>query len=38
MEGLKGKEAREVRKDFIDTAELLDDYNNGITGPGHCTE
>ena len=38
MDGLKGKEAREVRSEFIDTAELLDDYNNGIIGPGHCTE
>ncbi len=38
MDDLKGKTAREVRSEFIDTAELLDDYNNGIIGPGHCTE
>jgi hypothetical protein len=38
MEELKGKGAREIRQDFIDTAELLDDYNNGLIGPGHCTE
>jgi len=27
-----------VRQDFINTAHVLDVYNNGITGPGHCTE
>jgi hypothetical protein len=26
------------RGDFISYAETLDDYNNGITGPGHCSE
>lgn len=25
-----------VRNEFIATATLLDQYNNGITGPGHC--
>jgi hypothetical protein len=38
MNGLKGKGARRVRRRFINNAELLDDYNNGIIGPGHCTE
>jgi hypothetical protein len=26
------------REYFISYAETLDDYNNGITGPGHCDE
>lgn len=38
MDGLKGKNKKLVRADFIALAGLLDDYNNGITGPGHCTE
>ena len=38
MTGLTGKSARRVRRRFINNAELLDDYNNGIIGPGHCTE
>jgi hypothetical protein len=38
MDGLKGKNAKEIRQDFIDTAMTLDDYNNGVIGPGHCTE
>jgi hypothetical protein len=38
MDGLKGKDAKEIRQDFVDTAMTLDDYNNGVTGPGHCTE
>ncbi len=25
-----------VREDAIDLADALDDYNNGLTGPGHC--
>ena len=36
--GLKGKAGREVRMQFLGLAEILDDYNNGITGPGHCSE
>lgn len=31
---LKGKQ----RKNWLDLATLLDDYNNGRIGPGHCTE
>jgi hypothetical protein len=27
-----------VRQQFTTLAYLLDQYNNGITGPGHCTE
>jgi hypothetical protein len=38
MSGLGGKRALRVRGRFINHAELLDDYNNGIIGPGHCTE
>ena len=33
---LKGNDAK--RKDFVDLAEILDDYNNGIIGPGHCED
>jgi len=29
---------RPPRGDFISYAETLDDYNNGVTGPGHCSE
>jgi hypothetical protein len=27
-----------VREDFINTAAILDQYNNGIIGPGHCPD
>ena len=27
-----------IRYDFIRTAEVLDDYNNGDIGPGHCDD
>ena len=27
-----------VRQQFIALAVTLDDYNNGYTGPGHCSE
>jgi hypothetical protein len=33
-----GKLPGKVREDFIATAEVLDNYNNGIIGPGHCEE
>jgi hypothetical protein len=36
--GLKGKVGKELRAQFIDLAEILDDYNNGYIGPGHCSE
>ena len=31
---LKGRD--ELRAQFITLASVLDEYNNGITGPGHC--
>lgn len=30
--------SRSVRQEFIATATLLDQYNNGLIGPGHCSE
>jgi len=27
-----------LRKQIVNLGGLLDDYNNGITGPGHCSE
>jgi hypothetical protein len=27
-----------VRAEFIQLATILDDFNNGFTGPGHCSE
>jgi hypothetical protein len=32
------KLSRTVRADAISFAELLDQYNNGYIGPGHCSE
>ncbi len=32
--GLRGN--HDLRKEFVGMAEILDDYNNGIIGPGHC--
>ena len=29
---------RSVRPSFINLASILDQYNNGYTGPGHCSE
>lgn len=35
----KGKNANKaLQTDFKQLAELLDEYNNGIIGPGHCDE
>ena len=31
---MKGNNA--VRKQFVDLAKILDNYNNGLIGPGHC--
>jgi hypothetical protein len=28
----------DVRADFISTASVLDQYNNGLVGPGHCDD
>lgn len=33
---LRGNAA--LRQDFLELAELLDDYNNGLIGPGHCSD
>jgi len=33
---LKGNST--LRKQFVNLATTLDNYNNGITGPGHCDE
>jgi hypothetical protein len=27
----------QARQEWIDLASVLDDYNNGYTGPGYCT-
>jgi hypothetical protein len=29
--------SKTVRQDFVNTASALDAYNNGLTGPGHCS-
>jgi hypothetical protein len=34
----KGKDGKETRAEFIEQATILDNYNNGIIGPGHCSE
>jgi len=34
--GLKGKSP--IRRSFVSLAETLDNYNNGLIGPGHCSE
>lgn len=33
----KGKDAS-IRNKFIELAEILDKYNNGLIGPGHCSD
>lgn len=33
-----GSLSKTVRADFIATASILDAYNNGLIGPGHCSE
>jgi hypothetical protein len=35
---LKGPAGNAVRAEFTSLASTLDDYNNGIIGPGHCSE
>lgn len=34
--GLRGRDS--LRKAFVAMAEILDDYNNGVSGPGHCDD
>jgi hypothetical protein len=36
--GLKGNAGREERALLLMIASYLDDYNNGVYGPGHCSE
>ena len=35
---LKGKSGKELRSQFLELATILDNYNNGYIGPGHCSE
>lgn len=35
---LRGRVATELRGYLLARAMLLDAYNNGLTGPGHCDE
>ncbi len=34
--GLSGRDG--IRRSFLRMAGILDDYNNGISGPGHCKD
>ena len=36
--GMKGKSGNELRQQFIGLAYILDQYNNGYIGPGHCSD
>jgi hypothetical protein len=38
IKALKGKAGNELRAQFIALGLTLDDYNNGLNGPGHCSE
>jgi hypothetical protein len=35
---LKGPTGNALRQQFLDLANTLDQYNQGVIGPGHCTE
>jgi hypothetical protein len=35
---LRASNGNGLRQQFIDLAEILDAYNNGYIGPGHCTD
>ncbi len=35
---LKGKSGNALRSQFLELATILDNYNNGFIGPGHCSE
>jgi len=35
---LKGKNGNALRAQFIELADILADYNEGLSGPGHCDE
>lgn len=38
LAAMKGKGGTDTRARFIALAGILDGYNNGLTGPGHCSE
>ncbi len=38
VEAAKGKAGNALRSQFITLAGVLDAYNNGLIGPGHCSE
>ncbi|MBN2329623.1 MAG: hypothetical protein JXR73_20955, partial [Candidatus Omnitrophica bacterium] len=38
LKGKEGKEVRDIANDAKSLAGLLDQYNNGLIGPGHCSE
>ncbi|MFC1789775.1 hypothetical protein ACFLYY_02230 [Patescibacteria group bacterium] len=38
VEGMKGKNGKETRNEFIELAGILGGYNEGLIGPGHCDE
>ena len=35
---MKGRNGTQLRAEILGYATMLDDYNNGLTGPGHCSE
>ena len=35
---MKGRGGTQLRAEILGYATMLDDYNNGLTGPGHCSE
>jgi len=37
-EEIGSRQNRELRAQFLAIASMLDDYNNGLIGPGHCSE
>jgi PKD repeat protein len=38
MAALRGRVGRETREQVLALAETFDNYNNGVIGPGHCSE
>jgi hypothetical protein len=38
LAALTGRNGKELRASFASPAEILDGYNNGYLGPGHCFE
>ncbi len=35
---MRGKNGKQLRAEIVALADTLDQYNNGIIGPGHCSE